>query len=217
MPERFTDRHDAGRALAEKLVEFEGRDDAIVLALPRGGVPVASEVATRLGVPLDVMVVRKLGLPGHPEFAMGAIASGGARVLHRQTIERVGVNQQQLDAVTEREQAELERREKEYRGDRPWPTLAGRTVILVDDGLATGASMLAAVQALRAYRPREVVVAVPVAPAGAAEMFRDDADRFVAAIEPALFNAVGEWYLRFDQTSDEEVRRLLAESRGESS
>ena len=213
MRRRFANRAEAGRALAELLEDHAGRDDVMVLALPRGGVPVAAEVASALGVPLDVLVVRKLGLPGHPEFAMGAIASGGARVLHHRVIERTGVNQQQLQAVSERELAELERREHEYRGDRPYPELRNRTVVVVDDGLATGASMEAAVQALQAHAPAEIVIAVPVAPRDAGDAFIGIADRFVAAIEPEIFNAVGEWYVEFDQTDDEEVRRLLEAAR----
>lgn len=217
MRERFRNRVEAGRTLAEKLKEYADREDVVVLALPRGGVPVAAEVASALKAPLDVLVVRKLGLPGQPEFAMGAIASGGARVLHDRVIRRTGVNQQQLQAVCEKELAELQRREYEYRGERPYPDLRDRTVIVVDDGLATGASMEAAVQALQAHGPAEIVVAVPVAPKSAGDAFIGIADRFVAAMEPEIFNAVGEWYVEFDQTSDDEVRLLLDASKKEES
>lgn len=209
MDRRFADRADAGRQLAARLDEYAGRDDVLVLALPRGGVPVGWQVAKALGVPLDVLVVRKLGTPGHAELAMGAIASGGAHVVNSQVIEQAGVTDQQIDAEVERQRHELERREKAYRGDRPYPDTSGKTVLLVDDGLATGATMRAAIQALRQYAPQEIVVAVPVAPPHVQDSTLRDADRFVALLQPAPFYAVGQWYRDFDQTEDSEVTRLL--------
>ena len=209
----FADRRQAGRALATRLSEYASRSDVIVLALPRGGVPVAFEVAQALGAPLDVFVVRKLGLPGQEEFAMGALASGGVRILDEETIRLAGVSAEELRWVTEFEQAELERRERRYRGDRPFPDLAGRTVILVDDGLATGATMRAAVTALRQEGPARVVVAVPVAAPETCDAFREIADDIVCAMTPERFRAVGLWYSDFSQTTDEEVHELLDRSR----
>jgi putative phosphoribosyl transferase len=209
----FADRREAGRALATRLSEYAGRSDVIVLALPRGGVPVAFEVAQALGAPLDVFVVRKLGLPGQEEFAMGALARGGVRILDEETIRLAGVSAEELRWVTEFEQAELERRERRYRGDRPFPDLAGRTVILVDDGLATGATMRAAVTALRQEGPARVVVAVPVAAPDTCDAFREIADDVVCAMTPERFRAVGLWYSDFSQTTDEEVHELLDRSR----
>ena len=209
---RFHDRHDAGRQLARRLGEYAGRDDVLVLALPRGGVPVAAEVADALDAPLDVFLVRKLGLPGREEFAMGAIAMGGVQVLNQDVVRHFGVSAAQVAAVVAEEQAELERRARLYRGDRPPPALAGRTVLIVDDGLATGATMRAAVQALRARGPARIVVAVPVAAPEACEEFRHEADDAVCALTPERFEAVGLWYEDFSQTSDAEVRRLLAEA-----
>jgi predicted phosphoribosyltransferase len=207
----FRDRQDAGRRLASRLAaEHQGRPDVVVLALPRGGVPVAFPVAAVLGAPLDVFVVRKLGVPGYEELAMGAIARGDVRVLHPSVVESLRVPPEVIEAVAEREGRELERRARAYRGDRPYPDLAGRTVILVDDGLATGSSMLAAVRALRRYRPARIVVAVPVAPAETCAKLREEADEVVCAETPRDFAAVGEWYLDFRQTTDEEVRDLLA-------
>ena len=210
---KFADRRDAGRELAERLDEFAGREDVLVLALPRGGVPVAFEVANALGAPLDVMVVRKLGTPGQPELAMGAVASGGAYVTNREVLERGAVSESQLQAEVERQHAELERRETAYRGERPFPVIEGRTVIVVDDGLATGATMRAAVQALRQYDPQEIVVAVPVAPPHVQDSTLRDADRFVALMQPTPFYAVGQWYRNFDQTTDDEVTTLLQRAR----
>jgi predicted phosphoribosyltransferase len=206
----FVDRAEAGRVLAEPLRAYAGRPDVTVLALPRGGVVVGYEVARALRAPLDVLVVRKLGVPGHSELAMGAIASGGARVLSRDVIAMLGISQAQIDAVAVREQAELERRERAYRADRPAAPLSGRTVLIVDDGLATGATMRAAVRSLRAHAPARIVVAVPVgAPDTCAEL-RDEADEVVCAHSPESFGAVGPWYDDFSQTSDDEVRELLA-------
>ncbi len=181
----------------------------LVLGLPRGGVPVAFEVAQALGVPLEVYVVRKLGVPGHVELAMGAIASGGVRVVNLGTLRSLRISPQQLDVVTRAEEAELRRQEWVYRGDRPPPTVSRRTVILVDDGLATGATMLAAVAPLRSAGPNEVVVAVPVAPPETCAELEAEADRVVCAVTPEPFYAVGAWYRDFSQTSDEEVRELL--------
>jgi putative phosphoribosyl transferase len=206
----FADRVEAGRALAERLGAYAGRPDVIVLALPRGGVVVGYEVARALRVPLDVLVVRKLGVPGHSELAMGAIASGGARVLSPDVIDALGISQSQIEAVAVREQAELERRERAYRGAQPAAPLSGRTVLLADDGLATGATMRAAVRSLRLHEPARIVVAVPVgAPQTCAEL-RDEADEVVCARSPDPFEAVGSWYDDFSQTSDNEVRGLLA-------
>ena len=212
---RYRDRSDAGRRLAEHLEPYADRGDVLVLALPRGGVPVAYEVARALGAPLDVFVVRKLGLPMHPELAMGAIASGGIRVLDREIVRRFGVTEAQLAAVTAAEERELARRERQYRDDRPFPDVRGRTVLLVDDGLATGASMSAAAAAIRTREPGRVVVAVPVAAAETCEAFRAVVDDVVCAATPEPFHAVGLWYADFSQTSDEEVHDLLARAAAE--
>jgi predicted phosphoribosyltransferase len=209
MAARYRDRTHAGRELASKLVEYGGHPDVIVLALPRGGVPVAFEVAQALRAPLDVFVVRKLGVPGHEEYALGAIATGGVRVVDERVVRATGVTREQLEAVTAAEQRELERRERQYRGDRLPPNVAGRTVILVDDGLATGSTMRAAVEALRQESAARVVVAVPIAPPETCDAFRDIADDIVCARTPEPFYAVGLWYEDFSQTSDEEVRELL--------
>ena len=211
MPTRFGDRREAGRLLAAKLAAtYANRPDVLVLALPRGGVPVAYEVARTLRAPLDVFLVRKLGVPGHEELAMGAIASGGVRVLNHDIVGALRIPDELIDAVTTREQAELARRERLYRGDRPPPDVRGRTVVLVDDGLATGATMLAAVQALRQQHPARVVVAVPVAPPETCEQLRTEVDEVVCAFTPEPFRAVGLWYEDFTPTTDAEVRDLLA-------
>lgn len=209
MAARFADRSEAGRALAEMLSEYAHRDDVVVLALPRGGVPVAYEIARRLQAPLDVFLVRKLGVPGHEELAMGAIASGGVRVINPTVVEGLGIPPQVVDAVARREQRELERREQEYRENRPPIDVAGKTVILVDDGLATGSTMRAAVQALRALKPRKIIVAVPVAAPETCDEFRSEVDDIICAITPEPFHAVGLWYEHFAQTTDEEVKELL--------
>jgi predicted phosphoribosyltransferase len=208
----FLDRRAAGQALASRLASYADRADILVLALPRGGVPVAFEVARTLGAPLDVFLVRKLGAPGHEELALGAIASGGVRVLNDDLVRRLRITPSEIAEVTAREERELGRREAAYRGSRPRVPVAGRTVILVDDGLATGASMKAAVAALRAEQPARVVVAVPVAAADTCDELRRDVDDVVCAATPEPFVAVGAWYEDFAQTSDEEVRRLLAEA-----
>jgi predicted phosphoribosyltransferase len=210
MATAFRDRSEAGRVLADLLQEYRGDPAALVLALPRGGVPVGYEVASQLGIPLDVFVVRKLGVPGREELAMGAIASGGVRVLNDEVVRHLAISPGIIDAVAERESLEIERREREYRGDRPRPDVRGRLVILVDDGLATGSTMKAAVSALRLQSPRWIVVAVPVAAAASREEFRFIADQVVCARAPEEFSAVSEWYDDFSQTSDREVRRLLA-------
>lgn len=205
----FRNRADGGRSLAARLSSYAGRLDVIVLALPRGGVPVGYEVATALRAPLDVFVVRKLGVPGHDELAMGAIASGGIRVINEDVVGALRIPPYVIDAVAASEQVELERRERVYRGDRPAPEVAGRTVVLVDDGLATGSTMRAAALALRQRQPASIVVAVPVAAAEACEDFRAEADSVVCAATPEPFFGVGRWYDDFSQTTDEEVRELM--------
>lgn len=207
---RFRDRRDAGRLLASKLTWYVNRPDVLVLALPRGGVPVAYEVAQALGAPLDVFLVRKLGVPGHEELAMGAVATGGVRVLNHQVVAGLGISDEVIDAVTAREQQELARREGLYRGDRPPPDVGGRTAILVDDGLATGASMHAAIKAMRALQPARIVVAVPAAAPETCSELRAEVDDVICAVTPVPFHAVGLWYEDFSQTSDDEVRELLA-------
>ena len=206
----FQDRVDAGRALARALVSFNAASDAIVLGLPRGGVPVASEVALALGLPLDVLVVRKLGLPWQPELAMGAIASGGAIVMNEDVLRHAAGRRDLVEQVKRRELAELERREREFRGTRPPLAVTGRTAIVVDDGLATGATMEAAVRALKALGAARVVAAVPVASAEACQRIAALADEIVCLETPRYFSAVGQWYSDFEQTSDSEVSRLLA-------
>ena len=208
----FRDRRAAGRQLAAKLARYAERPDVVVLALPRGGVPVAYEVAQALGAPLDVFVVRKLGVPGHEELAMGAVATGGVRVLNEPIVRALGIPEHVIDTVAAREQAELARRERVYRGDRPPLDVRGRTVILVDDGLATGATMQAAVQALRQQQPARIVVAVPTAAPETCEALRAKVDDVVCAVTPDPFYAVGLWYDDFSQTTDDEVRELLARS-----
>jgi putative phosphoribosyl transferase len=208
----FHDRHHAGRILADRLQKYANRDDVVVLALPRGGVPVGYEVATALGVPLDVFVVRKLGIPGHEELAMGALASGGVRVVNRDVTALLPDVDRLLDAVTEREKLELERRERAYRDGRPRPDVSGKTVILVDDGLATGATMRAAAAALKQLGVGRLVVAVPVASRETCAEFENEVDETICAITPEPFYGVGQFYQDFSQTSDEEVRELLAKA-----
>src|SRR5436190_4682670 len=205
----YNDRIEAGKHLAAQLAKYANRDDVMVLALPRGGVPVAFEVATALRAPLDIFLVRKLGVPGHEELAMGAIASGGVRVLNEDVVDYLGIPGYVIDAVAANESLELQRREREYRGDRPPPDVRGKTVILIDDGLATGSTMRAAAAALRKQNPSRIVVAVPVAPAETCEEFRKEVDEVVCAATPEPFQGVGLWYDNFSQTSDEEVRQLL--------
>ena len=208
----FHDRHDAGRQVAGRLTDYAGRPDVIVLALPRGGVPVGFEVAQALGVSLDVFLVRKLGVPGREELAMGAIASGGVRVLNEEVMRALRIPDRIIDAVAAEEQAELGRREQAYRDGRPAPDVRGRTVILVDDGLATGSSMRAAVEALRLLEPARIVVAVPVGAPETCAALGEIADETVCAYEPERFAAVGLWYADFSQTGDDEVRELLAQA-----
>ena len=209
MPERFLDRTDAGRRLAGELVHYTGRGDVLVLGLPRGGVPVAFEIAVALDAPLDVFVVRKLGLPGHEEFGIGAIASGGVRIVDESVLRAYDVDADTLNRLTERERRELQRREHLYRGDRPFPQVSDRTVILVDDGLATGSTMRAAVTALRGEGPREIVVAAPVGAPETCAAMRRIADEVICLETPDPFYAVGLWYVNFDQTTDMEVHELL--------
>jgi putative phosphoribosyl transferase len=209
MEKQFLDRRDAGRQLAAKLVDYARDPGVLVLGLPRGGVPVAFEVARALQAPLDVFVVRKLGVPGHRELAMGAIASGGLRVLNMGVIEALGISSAAGESVADRELLEVERQQRTYRGNRPLPDLSGRTIIIVDDGLATGSTMRAALAALRQSNPARIIVAVPVAAAQTARELRREADEVVCVSAPLDFHSVSTWYGDFSQTSDEEVRRLL--------
>jgi len=209
-PERFRNRTDAGRQLAEKLAAYANRPDVLILALPRGGVPVAFELARAFGAPLDVFLVRKLGVPGYEELAMGAVATGGVRVLNDEIVRGLGISEHEIDAVVARELRELSRRDRLYRGDRPPSDVAGRTVILVDDGLATGATMRAAVQALRQQQPGRIVAAVPTASPDTCQVLKAEADDVICAMTPEPFFAVGHWYEDFTQTTDDEVRELLA-------
>lgn len=208
----FPDRAEAGRLLGLKLAKYAGAADVIVLGLPRGGVPVAYEVALALRVPLDVFIVRKLGVPGFEELAVGAIASGGVRVLNEEVANALPNADEIIEAVTQRESAELERREHEYRDGRPAPELQNKTVILIDDGLATGATMRAAVKALRQRGAAKIVVAVPVGPPDTCKEFEEVADEVVCASAPEFFQAVGQYYEDFSQTSDDEVRDLLTKA-----
>ncbi len=210
---RFRDRRDAGRQLAAQLARYAGRADTLVLALPRGGVPVAYEIARAIGAPLDIFLVRKLGLPGHEEFAIGAIASGGVRFLNEETLRDYAISGEQVEAVVAAEELELERRERQYRGDRPFPSVEGRAVILVDDGLATGSTMRAAIAALRQERPARIIVAVPVAPPETCSELRPIVDEIVCLTTPDPFYAVGLWFEDFSQTTDEEVRDYLERAR----
>jgi putative phosphoribosyl transferase len=209
MARGFASRREAGKKLARKLSSYANRLDVLVLALPRGGVPVAYEVACALHAPMDVFVVRKLGVPGHEELAMGAIASGGVRVLNDDLMRAMDIPASVIDAIAGQEQKELERRERLYRGDRPQPNVRGRTVILVDDGLATGSTMRAAALALRKMQPAKLIVAVPVGAPETCDEFRAQVDEVVCAATPVPFIAVGAWYADFSQTSDAEVRELL--------
>ena len=209
----FKDRADAGRFLASKLNQFANLADVIVLGLPRGGVPVAYEVARQLNAPLDILVVRKLGVPGHEELAMGAIASGGVRVLNQDVLSRLDIPEDIIDLVIESEQRELEIREREYRNNHPPLELCGRTAIVVDDGVATGSSMHAAVQALRKKQPKKIVVAVPVGARETCQSFHNEVDTIaICAITPESFQSVGSWYANFSPTTDDEVRKCLDRS-----
>lgn len=206
---KYRDRTEAGRRLAEDLQEYSGRDDVIVLGLPRGGVPVAFEVARALEAPLDVFVVRKLGLPGHDEVAMGAVASGGIRFIDEALTAELGISDDAIARTAAEEQEELQRRERAYRGSRAEPVLEGRTVLLVDDGLATGSSMQAATLAVGAQEPARLVIAVPVGARAACDAFRESVDEVVCSMTPDPFRSIGLWYEDFSQTTDEEVRALL--------
>lgn len=209
MPGSFRNRQEAGRALAQALEAYRDRGDVVMLALPRGGVPVGYEVARALGAELDLMLVRKLGFPGQEELAMGAIATGGVQVLNEEVVRQASIPPQVIERVAQQERRELERRQQAYRGDRPLPQIAGRCVILVDDGLATGSTMRAAVRALRQQGPGRVVVAVPVAPPETCQVLRQEVDEVVCLMTPRAFGGVGRWYEDFSQISDEEVRWLL--------
>jgi predicted phosphoribosyltransferase len=209
IPKRFRDRREAGRLLAGKLTGYANRPDVLLLALPRGGVSVAYEVARALRAPLDVFVVRKLGVPGHEELAMGALAPDGVRILNQEVVKALDIPESIIDEVAAQELEELKRRERLYRGSRPPPDLRGRTVILVDDGLATGATMRAAIRALRQQQPARIVVAVPVGAPETCSEFQQEADEVVCARTPEQLYAVGLWYRDFSQTTDEEVRELL--------
>ena len=209
MRKRFQNRAEAGQRLATKLTQYAHRPDVIVLGLPRGGVPVACEVARNLHVPLDIFIVRKLGVPGHEELAMGAIARGEVRVLNAEVIEALQIPDEVINQVAALEWSELERREQTYRGNRPPPELLGRTVILVDDGLATGSTMRAAVAALRQMEVRSIVVAIPVAALATVREMQAEVEELVVVLAPAQFFSVGQWYADFSQTTDAEVRELL--------
>jgi putative phosphoribosyl transferase len=217
MERAFANRTEAGRLLAEKLVKYAGRDDVVVLGLPRGGVPVAYEVAKRLRAPLDLFIVRKLGVPGFEELAAGAIASGGVRVLNEDVMRAIPRADEAIEAVTARETAELERREQIYRQGRPPPELRDRIVILVDDGLATGATMRAAVKALRQSGAAKIIVAVPVGPPDTCRELEEEADETICLSTPEFFQAVGQYYEDFSQTSDQDVRELLSQAAQEMS
>jgi len=214
-PPYFRDRKEAGRLLAAKLAAYANRPDVLVLALPRGGVPVAYEVAQALKAPLDVFIVRKLGVPGHEELAMGAVATGGVRVLNDEIVNALRIPEYVIDKVTAKEQQELARRERLYRGNRPAPDVRGRAVILVDDGLATGSTMRAAAAALRQRKPARIVVAVPVSAPQTCDEYRMGVDEIICAKTPEPFYGVGLWYEDFSQTTDEEVRDLLEKARTE--
>ena len=207
----FTDRYDAGIYLAGMLKEYSGNPDVVVLALPRGGVPVAYEIARKLQVPMDIFIVRKLGVPVHEELAMGAIATGGVRVRNEDVIRKLQITDEMIEAAAEEQERELQRREREYRGDRERLELNNKTVILVDDGLATGASMRAAVQALKLHSPARIIVAVPVGAEETCRLFEGEVDEVICGKMPEDFRAVGAWYENFTQTTDEEVCHLLDE------
>jgi putative phosphoribosyl transferase len=212
----LTNRIEAGRLLADALQSYAGGSDVLILALPRGGVPVAFEVARKLNVPLDLMLVRKLGVPGQRELAMGALASGGSKVMNQELVESLRLSEATLQAVINEEEQELERRERAYRGNRPPPDVQDRRVILVDDGLATGATMRVAIAALRQQQPARIIVAIPVAPSSTVEKLRQEADEVFCLATPEPFFAIGRWYVDFSQTSDEEVRDLLDQAWHES-
>jgi putative phosphoribosyl transferase len=212
MRTQFRDRTEAGEILAEKLTAYANKSDVIVLALPRGGVPIGAQVAKKLNVPLDVFVVRKLGVPGHPELAMGAIATGGVRVFNEDVVNSLRIPDEVINAVTAEEFRELQRRERSYRDDLPPPEVEGKMVIIVDDGIATGATMFAAIAALRQLNASRIIVATPTIAQTTYDYLRKHADEVVAVIVPAEFYGVGQWYEDFSQTTDEEVHQLLGET-----
>src|SRR5699024_42007 len=211
----FKNRTEAGQLLAEALKAYAGRTDVLTLGLPRGGVPVAFEVAQALKAPLDLMLVRKLGVPGQEELAMGAIATGGIRILNQELVEGLNISDAALEAVVNKEKRELERREHAYRGDRPAPEIRNRCIILIDDGVATGATMRAAVSALRQQQPMQIIIGTPVAPPDAVENHKQEANEVICLATPERFFAIGRWYVSFLQSSDEEVRTLLARAWGQ--
>ena len=211
----YRNRSEAGKYLATHLSSYADRDDVLVLALPRGGVPVAFEVAKELHAPLDIFLVRKLGLPGHEELAMGAIATGGVRVLNDDVVDYLGISDDVIDSIAAKELRELDRRERAYRGNRPEPDVRGKTVVLVDDGLATGSTMRAAASALRQQSPARIVVAVPVSATETCDEYKMGVDEIICAATPERFYGVGRWYSDFSQTTDEEVRELLKRSRSQ--
>lgn len=208
----YTDRTEAGRTLAQSMDHYAGRDDVLILALPRGGVPVAVELARALHAPVDLMIVRKLGVPGHEELAMGAVATGGGWVTNRDVVRSLNIDDQTIHRELERQRREIDHRQRLYRGDRPPPDLAGKCVILVDDGLATGSTMRAALRAARQQDPARLLAVVPVAPPEAIRILELDADEVICPLQPPQFFAVSQWYQHFPQTSDEEVSRLLGEA-----
>lgn len=208
--ERFKDRYQAGQLLARQLMSYAGNKDVIVMALPRGGVPVAAEIARALNAPLDLMIVRKLGVPGHEELAFGALAGNEVKIYNEEILQELSLSQKSIDQVIAKETKELARRNQLYRGGRPFPPLENKTVIVVDDGIATGASIKAAVLALRQAKPKKIIVAVPVAPADVGDSMMHLADHYVCLMVPWPFSAVGLWYEDFSQTEDEEVLNLLA-------
>lgn len=217
MTTRFSDRKQAGKLLAAQLTTYRHRTDVLVLALPRGGVPVAFEIASTLHAPLDVMIVRKLGVPGQEELALGALASGGVRILNNNVVSTLAIPTTTIDKITENEQRELERCERLYRGKHPAYTVRDRTVILVDDGMATGATMRAAVAAVKQQQPAHIIIAVPVAASATCDEFAAQGEDVVCILQPEMFYAVSIWYKQFPQTSDEEVRNLLEQANHEQS
>jgi putative phosphoribosyl transferase len=212
MDRQFADRREAGKLLVSKLNAYQDCADAIVLALPRGGVPVAFEIATHLHLPLDVWIVRKLGVPYHKELAMGAIAASGERVMNRDVVRLSQISSETIERVVKEETAELQRRDQLYREGKPWPSLTDQIIILVDDGIATGATMQAAIASLKPHQPKEIIVAVPIVSADICRSIQTEVNQVVCLLQPESLEAIGRWYLNFAQTSDQEVRDCLAES-----
>ena len=211
--DKFIDRRDAGRALTKELKDYANQQDVIILALPRGGVPVAYEIASALSLPLDVFIVRKLGVPGHEELALGAVASGGTVVFNQALLSQLNIPQSAIEQVLQSEQQELARREIVYRGHKPFPSLTHKTIILVDDGIATGSTMRAAITALNQQKPARIIIAVPVAARSTYEEMRSLVDKIICPLQPIHFHAVGLWYEDFSQTSDDEVIEILNKTR----